>query len=107
MNAKTRYKGIQKSTNALGKDNKAVVTRTKQGFEETIGTNHIGHFYLSQLLLANLGKTSSKEVNSRVVYVGSGVHNPNEPGGDVGSKATLGESIYIDVLWDSPHPCNC
>ena len=74
------------------------MTRTKQGFEETIGTNHIGHFYLSQLLLANLGKTSSKAVNSRVVYVGSGVHNPNEPGGDVGSKATLGKTSYKDTV---------
>lgn len=75
------------------------MTRTKQGFEETIGTNHIGHFYLSQLLLANLGKTSSKAVNSRVVYVGSGVHNPNEPGGDVGSKATLGKIYRIMIQW--------
>ena len=86
------FLGIQKSTNALGKDKKAIVSRTVQGFEETIGTNHIGHFYLTQLLLNNLGKTSTKTENSRVVFVGSGVHNPKEPGGDVGSKAGLGTS---------------
>lgn len=90
-NHHTRPSGIQKSKSALGKDKEAVVTRTSQGFEETIGTNHIGHFYLSQLLLPNLSKTSTKTENSRVVYVGSGVHNPKEPGGDVGSKATLGK----------------
>ena len=74
----------------MGKDKKAIVSRATQNFEETVGTNHIGHFYLTQLLLGNLEKTSNKKENSRVVYVGSGVHNPNEPGGDVGSKAGLG-----------------
>jgi protochlorophyllide reductase len=29
--------------------------------------------------------------SSRIVIVGSGVHNPEEPGGDVGSKAALGD----------------
>eukprot|EP00596_Hydrurales_sp_CCMP1899_P010416 CAMPEP_0119040344 /NCGR_PEP_ID=MMETSP1177-20130426/10235_1 /TAXON_ID=2985 /ORGANISM="Ochromonas sp, Strain CCMP1899" /LENGTH=322 /DNA_ID=CAMNT_0007005295 /DNA_START=77 /DNA_END=1045 /DNA_ORIENTATION=- len=83
--------GIQKSTKALGNDKNPIISRTKQGFEETIGTNHLGHFYLTQLLAENLEKTSTREENSRVVYVGSGVHNPKEPGGDVGSKATLGD----------------
>jgi NAD(P)-dependent dehydrogenase (short-subunit alcohol dehydrogenase family) len=29
--------------------------------------------------------------NPRIVFVGSGVHNPKEGGGNVGSKATLGD----------------
>jgi hypothetical protein len=37
------------------------------GFEETIGTNHVGHFYLAQLLAENLEKTSTREENSRYV----------------------------------------
>jgi hypothetical protein len=39
------------------------------GFEETIGTNHIGHFYLTQLLAENLEKTSTKDQNSRYISI--------------------------------------
>jgi protochlorophyllide reductase len=41
---------------------------TAQGFENTVGTNHIGHFYLLNLLLPSLEKSSS----GRVVFTGSG-----------------------------------
>eukprot|EP01041_Mallomonas_annulata_P005814 gene5814-11725_t len=78
--------GIQLSSNPTGKDSRPV-KRTANGFEATVGTNHIGHFYLTQLLLKTLGK----QKGSRVAFVGSGVHNPEEAGGDVGSKATLGD----------------
>jgi protochlorophyllide reductase len=57
--------------------------RTTNGFECTVGTNHIGHFVLVNNILPT--------VVNRLVWVGSGVHNPDEPGGDVGSKATLGD----------------
>lgn len=87
--------GIQKSKSAIGKGSKVseeLICRTAEGFEETVGTNHIGHFYLLQLLRNNLEKTPG---TSRVVIVGSGVHNPNEPGGDVGSAAGLGSMIGL------------
>ena len=45
-----------------------VASRSKQGFESTIATNHIGHFHLTNLLLANVKK--SKE--GRIVFVASG-----------------------------------
>ena len=61
--------------------------RTEDGFEATIGINHIGHFLLIQSLLDTIRKKSG----SRIVIVGSGVHNPDEPGGNVGSKASLGD----------------
>ena len=61
---------------------------TKDGYEITVGTNHIGHFAMIQMLMSALESSSS---SPRVVIVGSGVHNPDEPGGNVGSKATLGE----------------
>jgi protochlorophyllide reductase len=61
--------------------------RTKQGYELTVGTNHIGHFALATQLLDVLDKSDY----ARLVFVGSGVHNPEEPGGEVGSKATLGD----------------
>ncbi|MBA2347441.1 MAG: SDR family NAD(P)-dependent oxidoreductase [Solirubrobacterales bacterium] len=43
---------------------------TAQGFESQLGTNHLGHFALTGLLLPWLGKTSAP----RVVTVSSGAH---------------------------------
>lgn len=45
-----------------------VPSRSKQGFESSIAINHIGHFYLMNLLLSNVKKSST----GRVVIVGSG-----------------------------------
>jgi len=65
-------------------------TRTKDGFEATIGINHLGHFYLANLvqpLLAGSG--------GRVVVTASGVHDPESAGGtvqgDPATGATLGD----------------
>ncbi|CAF1319746.1 unnamed protein product [Rotaria sordida] len=38
-------------------------SRTKDGFEMQMGTNHFGHFYLTQLLLPQLLKSKSRVVN--------------------------------------------
>lgn len=40
---------------------------TAQGYELTVGTNHIGHFYLTNLLLANVERASA----GRIVFVAS------------------------------------
>jgi NAD(P)-dependent dehydrogenase (short-subunit alcohol dehydrogenase family) len=45
-------------------------TRTEDGFEETFGVNHLGHFLLVNLLLREL------EAPARVVLVSSGTHDP-------------------------------
>uniref|UniRef100_A0A7S3YA04 protochlorophyllide reductase n=1 Tax=Heterosigma akashiwo TaxID=2829 RepID=A0A7S3YA04_HETAK len=67
---------------------------TAQGFEETIGVNHLGHFLLASLLIKNL--ESSKQANPRLVVTASSVHDPDQPGGDVGSKAALGDLLGLE-----------
>eukprot|EP00579_Thalassiosira_antarctica_P005718 CAMPEP_0201885240 /NCGR_PEP_ID=MMETSP0902-20130614/18374_1 /ASSEMBLY_ACC=CAM_ASM_000551 /TAXON_ID=420261 /ORGANISM="Thalassiosira antarctica, Strain CCMP982" /LENGTH=432 /DNA_ID=CAMNT_0048414371 /DNA_START=26 /DNA_END=1324 /DNA_ORIENTATION=- len=62
------------------------VARTKEGFELTVGTNHLGHFYLHQKLLPLINKDSG-----RIVVTASGVHDPDSPGGAQGELATLGD----------------
>lgn len=62
----------------------AEAQRTDDGFELTVGTNHLGHFYLNHLLLPKIKPTS------RIVITASGVHDPNSPGGAQGKTATLG-----------------
>jgi len=62
---------------------------TDAGFEETIGVNHLGHFLLANLLLKNLESSSLPQ--PRLVVTASSVHDPDQPGGDVGSTATLGD----------------
>ncbi|PSN62400.1 short-chain dehydrogenase [Corynespora cassiicola Philippines] len=47
---------------------------TKDGFEMQIGTNHIGHFLLFELLKPTLLASSTPEFNSRVISLSSGGH---------------------------------
>ena len=66
--------------------------RTKDGFEETIGINHLGHFLLAQLMQPQLASASG---GGRLVVTASGVHDPESPGGlvqgDARTGATLGD----------------
>jgi len=61
---------------------------TADGFEITVGTNHLGHFLLCNLLLPELER--SPDPHPRIVITASQVHDPESAGGNVGSKATLG-----------------
>ena len=76
--------GISPSRNAK------TAKRTKDGFEETIGVNHLGHFYLANLMQPLL--VSNK---GRLIVTASGVHDPESPGGtvqgDPATGATLGD----------------
>jgi NAD(P)-dependent dehydrogenase (short-subunit alcohol dehydrogenase family) len=47
---------------------------TKQGFEVAFGTNHLGHFLLTQLLLPRLRESTSPGAPARVVNVSSKAH---------------------------------
>jgi protochlorophyllide reductase len=64
------------------------VARTTRGFELTVGTNHLGHFYLNHLLLK--GDAIDAD-GGRIVVTASSVHDPDSPGGAQGVPATLGD----------------
>ena len=54
--------------------------RTADGFELTVGTNHLGHFKLAQLMRPVLAKGSKP----RLLVTASGVHDPATEGGKQG-----------------------
>jgi len=62
--------------------------RTADGFELTLGTNHLGHFLLANLCLPLLDSSMSKP---RIVVTASPVHDPLSSGGNVGLPASLGD----------------
>ena len=49
--------------------------RTEDGFEATFAVNHLGHFLLANLMLRHL------EPPSRIIFVSSGTHDPNQKTG--------------------------
>jgi protochlorophyllide reductase len=59
--------------------------RTHDGFEETIGVNHLGHFALVRDLLPCMTR------GGRVVVTSSCVHDPTSPDGRNGAPPTLGD----------------
>ncbi|XP_010675628.2 protochlorophyllide reductase, chloroplastic [Beta vulgaris subsp. vulgaris] len=60
-----------------------------EGFELSVGTNHLGHFLLSRLLLEDLNK--SDYPSKRLIIVGSITGNTNTLAGNVPPKANLGD----------------
>nr|ABK25865.1 unknown [Picea sitchensis]ACN40150.1 unknown [Picea sitchensis]ACN40542.1 unknown [Picea sitchensis] len=66
-----------------------VPTFTAEGFELSVGTNHLGHFLLSRLLLEDLKKSDFK--SKRVIIVGSITGNTNTLAGNIPPKANLGD----------------
>ncbi|KAI7733366.1 hypothetical protein M8C21_018618 [Ambrosia artemisiifolia] len=64
-------------------------TFTADGIELSVGTNHLGHFLLSRLLLDDMKK--SDYPSKRLIIVGSITGNTNTLAGNVPPKASLGD----------------
>ncbi|KAL2937704.1 Protochlorophyllide reductase chloroplastic [Bienertia sinuspersici] len=64
-------------------------TFTAEGFELSVGTNHLGHFLLARLLLDDLNQ--SDYPSKRLIIVGSITGNSNTVAGNVPPKANLGD----------------
>ncbi|MFS7889494.1 putative oxidoreductase [Helianthus anomalus] len=64
-------------------------TYTAEGFELSVGTNHLGHFLLSRLLIEDLKKSDYPQ--KRLIIVGSITGNTNTLAGNVPPKANLGD----------------
>lgn len=60
---------------------------TSQGFERSVGTNHLGHFLLCHLLVDDVAKSQ----DGRVIIVGSVTGNTNTLAGQVPPLADLGD----------------
>ena len=70
--------------------NATVPSYTKDGFEECVGVNHLGHHLLSLLLLDDLAKAPDASMK-RLIIVGSVTGNTNTLAGQVPPRAGLGD----------------
>ncbi len=73
--AKEKYNRILSLVNNAGLQNIGATKYTADGFEETFGTNHLGPFYLTLLLLPLMAEEAS------VIFTASGTHDPAQKTG--------------------------
>lgn len=75
---------------ALYLPNATVPSYTKDGFEECVGVNHLGHHLLSLLMLDDLAQAPDANMK-RLIIVGSVTGNTNTLAGQVPPRAGLGD----------------
>lgn len=75
--------------------------RTVEGFELSVGTNHLGHFLLCNLLLEDLKHASSPD--PRLVILGTVTHNPKELGGSIPPRPDLGDLSGLAAGFKESH----
>ena len=65
------------------------ISYSKEGYEETFATNHLGHFLLVNLLLVTLAD------DGRVVFTASGTHDPETMDGKMVGKAVEPDALAL------------
>jgi protochlorophyllide reductase len=76
-------------------------TYTADGYEMSVGVNHLGHFLLARLLLEDLQK--SDYPSKRLIIVGSITGNTNTLAGNIPPKAGLGDLRGLAAGLNSHH----
>jgi protochlorophyllide reductase len=78
---------------------------TAEGFEEHVGTNHLGHFLLAGLMVPKL--KAAEGFDPRIVFLGTDTHNPDSIAGKIPPQADLGELSGLtgtgEMRRDSPY----
>ncbi len=74
--------------------------RTVEGFELSVGTNHLGHFLLCNLLLEDLKHSPAPD--RRLVILGTVTHNPKELGGKIPPQPDLGDLKGLESGFKAP-----
>ena len=69
----------------------AAPTSTIDGFETTFAVNHLGHYLLARLLVADLAE------NGAIVFVASGVHDPAQKTGMPKPRYESAEAVAHDL----------
>lgn len=81
-----------------------IPTFTADGFELSVGTNHLGHFLLVNLMLEDLKKSVAEGRGPRCIMVGSVTGNTNTLAGSVPPQADLGDLSGLANGLDDEHP---
>lgn len=92
--AKEKFNRIISLVNNAGLQNIGATKYTTDGFEETFGTNHLGPFYLTLLLLPLMTEEGS------IIFTASGTHDPAQKSGVEPPVYTSAEELANPKITD-------